>query len=88
MPLKLIFITQIKERKKVTYDDHGTGIITVFNAVNVGRQTSLDLFGDSPVGKGAQPPRHLDTLTIRWCIVEDTAAVMQRYIFTINLISY
>ena len=58
-----------------TYDSQCTGIMTVLSEVNVGRQTNLDFVGlfdiyDKSVGDGAQPqpPRHLDTLTIRWCM--------------------
>ena len=59
----------------LTYDSQCTGIMTVLSEVNVGRQTNLDLVGlfdiyDKSAGDGAQPqpPRHLDTLTIRWCM--------------------
>ena len=56
----------------LTYDSQCTGIMTVLSEVNVGRQTNLDFIGlfDKSVGDGAQPqpPRHLDTLTIRWCM--------------------
>ena len=60
----------------LTYDSQCTGIMTVLSEVNVGRQTNLDFVGlfdiydKSAGGDGAQaqPPRHLDTLTIRWCM--------------------
>ena len=75
-----IYFFFIRLDNMLTYDSQCTGIMTVLSEVNVGRQTNLDLVGlfdiyDKSVGDGAQPqpPRHLDTLTIRWRCIDGDA---------------